>query len=86
MQSSQFTAMLIYRANSKIARGSQRNPVLKRRRRKEEGVEIGGRGWRGGSVVKSTDCSSEGPEFKSQQPCGGSQPFVMKSDTLFWCV
>jgi hypothetical protein len=28
-------------------------------------------GWRGGSVVKSTDCSSEGPEFKSQQPQGG---------------
>jgi hypothetical protein len=29
-------------------------------------------GWRDGSVVKSTDCSSEGPEFKSQQPHGGS--------------
>jgi hypothetical protein len=28
-------------------------------------------------VVKSTDCSSEGPEFKSQQPHGGSQPSVM---------
>jgi hypothetical protein len=31
-------------------------------------------------VVKSTDCSSEGPEFKSQQPHGGSQPSVMRSD------
>jgi hypothetical protein len=41
-----------------------------RKERKEEG-------WRDGSVVKSTDCSSRGPEFKSQQPCGGSQPFVM---------
>jgi hypothetical protein len=29
-------------------------------------------GWRDGSAVKSTDCSSEGPEFKSQQPHGGS--------------
>ena len=29
------------------------------------------RGWRDGSVVKSTDSSSEGPEFKSQQPHGG---------------
>jgi hypothetical protein len=29
-------------------------------------------GWRDGSVVKSTDCPSEGPEFKSQQPHGGS--------------
>jgi hypothetical protein len=38
--------------------------------------------WRDGSVVKSTDCSSEGPEFNSQQPHGGSQP----SDALFWCV
>jgi hypothetical protein len=31
-------------------------------------------GWRDGSVVKSTDCSSKGPEFISQQPHGGSQP------------
>jgi hypothetical protein len=41
-------------------------------------------GWRDGSGVKSTDCSSEGPEFKSQQPHGGSQPPVMRSDALFW--
>ena len=50
--------------------------VLKRR---EEG-------WRDGSVSKSTDCSSRGPEFNSQQPHGGSQPSVMGSDALFWCV
>ena len=25
-------------------------------------------GWGDGSAVKSTDCSSEGPEFKFQQP------------------
>jgi hypothetical protein len=43
-------------------------------------------GWRDGSTVKSTDCSSEGPEFKSQQPHGGSQPSLMRSDALFWCV
>jgi hypothetical protein len=36
--------------------------------------------------VKSTDCSSKGPEFKSQQPHGGSQPSVMRSDALFWSV
>jgi hypothetical protein len=42
--------------------------------------------WRGGSEVKSTDCSSRGPEFKSQQSHGGSQPSVMESDALFWCV
>ena len=28
-------------------------------------------GWRDGSVAKSTDCSSRGPEFSSQQPHGG---------------
>jgi hypothetical protein len=41
-------------------------------------------GWRDSSVVKSTGCSSRGPEFNSQQPHGGSQPSVMGSDTLFW--
>jgi hypothetical protein len=43
-------------------------------------------GWKGGSAVKSTGCSSRSPEFKSQQPHGGSQPFLMRSDTLFWGV
>ena len=43
-------------------------------------------GWRDGSAVKSIDCSSKGPEFKSQQPHGGSQPFVMRSDALFWRI
>ena len=28
-------------------------------------------------MVKSTDRSTEGPEFKSQQPHGGAQPSVM---------
>jgi hypothetical protein len=31
-------------------------------------------GWRDGSVVKSTDNSSRGLEFNSQQPHGCSQP------------
>jgi len=44
------------------------------------------RGWRDGSVVKSTDCSSRGPEFNSQQPHGGSQPSVIESNAFFWCV
>jgi hypothetical protein len=43
-------------------------------------------GWRDGPVVKSTDCSSRGPEFKSQQPHDGSQLFVMPSDTRSWGV
>ena len=40
------------------------------------------KGWRNGSEVKSTDCSSRGPEFNSQQPYGGSQPSVMRSNGL----
>jgi hypothetical protein len=36
--------------------------------------------------VRAPDCSSEGQEFKSQQPHGGSQPSVTRSDSLFWSV
>jgi hypothetical protein len=32
-------------------------------------------------VGKNTDCSSKGPEFKSQEPHGGSQPSVMGSSS-----
>jgi hypothetical protein len=34
------------------------------------GLEITCWVWRHGSAVKSTDCSSRGPEFNSQQPHG----------------
>jgi hypothetical protein len=30
--------------------------------------------------IKEPECSSEGPGFKSQQPHGGSQPSIMRSD------
>jgi hypothetical protein len=36
--------------------------------------------------VRAPDCSSEGQEFKSQQPHGGSQPSETRSDSLFWSV
>jgi hypothetical protein len=52
----------------------------KKKKRKKAG------GCRDGSTVKSTGCSSRGPEFKSQQAHGGSQPSVSGSDALFWCV
>jgi hypothetical protein len=42
--------------------------------------------WRDGSVVKSTDCSSRGPEFNFQQSRGGAQTSLMGSNALFWCV
>ena len=41
-------------------------------------------GRRDGSEVKSTGCSSRGPEFNSQQPHGGSQPPVMRYGAIFW--
>jgi hypothetical protein len=45
-----------------------------------ESKEMGFGGWRDGLAVKSTDCSSRGPEFSSQQPYGSSQPSVMGSE------
>jgi hypothetical protein len=44
------------------------------------------KGWRDGSVIKSTDYSSRGPEFNYQQPHGGLQTSVMGSDAIFLCV
>ena len=39
--------------------------------------------WGGdGLAVKSTNCSPRGPEFKSQQPHGGSQPSAMGSSVM----
>ena len=54
---------------------------------KEGNTEQLGAGWRGGSVVKSSDYPSRGPEFNSRQPRGGgSQPSGMESDAPLWCV
>jgi hypothetical protein len=41
------------------------------------------KGLEDGSKIKSTDCSSEVLKFKFQQPHGGSQPSVMRSEALF---
>ena len=49
-------------------------------------LERRSRGWRDGSAVRSTGCSSRGPEFNSQQPHGGSQSSIMGSDALFWPI
>jgi hypothetical protein len=43
-------------------------------------IKIPFAGWRDGSAVKSTDYSSRGPQFNSQQPHSGSQPSIMGSD------
>jgi hypothetical protein len=44
------------------------------------------KGWQDGSAGKTTDCSSKGPEFKSQPPHDGSQPLITRSDSLFRCI
>jgi len=36
--------------------------------------------------LRAPDCSSRGHEFNSQQPDGGSQPSVKRSNALFWCI
>ncbi|EDL92699.1 rCG63222 [Rattus norvegicus] len=36
--------------------------------------------------LRAPDCSSRGHELNSQQPHGGSQPSVKRSDSLFWCI
>jgi hypothetical protein len=60
-------------------------PALRRQRQADFWVR-GQPGLQSEFQEKNTDCSSKGPEFNSQQPHGGSQPSVMRSDALFWCV
>jgi hypothetical protein len=42
----------------------QSSTLVKEELRKNKKTKVAERGWRDGSVVKSTDCSSRGPEFK----------------------
>jgi hypothetical protein len=78
---SEFEASLVYRVSSRTAKGTQRNPVLenktKQKGKRKKMKRHQNLGCRDGSLAKSTDCSSKGPEFKSQHPHGGSQPSVM---------
>jgi hypothetical protein len=82
---SEFKASLIYRVSSRTARTTQRNPVLKNKNKNKKKKQKNKKrererdfwGWRDGSGVKSTDCSSRCPEFNSQGPHSGSQPSVI---------
>jgi hypothetical protein len=58
----------------------------KRKKEKEKKKRNTSGGWGDSLVAKSTDCSSRGPEFNSQQPHGSSQPSVMGSNAVFWSV
>jgi hypothetical protein len=62
---SEFKASLVYKVSSRTARATQRNPVSKKT--KQNKTKHKSMGWRDGSVVKRTDCSSRGPEFNFQQ-------------------
>jgi hypothetical protein len=68
--------------------GICRETVSEKKEKKEgrkDGRKEEERGEKRG-LERCTDCSSRGPEFHFQQPHGGSQPSVMESDALFWCV
>jgi hypothetical protein len=62
----------------------KQNKTKQKKKNKNKKQKTKERGRRDGLVVKSTDCSSKGPEFKSQHLHGGSQSSVMGSDDLFW--
>jgi hypothetical protein len=68
--------MQICNEKEQAKQGKIQNVPLRRKGEPESVTED----WRDGSEVKSTDCSSRGPEFNSQQPHDGSQPSVMGSD------
>jgi hypothetical protein len=64
----------------------QKTKSTEGKQNKQITTKISFSGWQDGSAGKSTDCSSKGPEFKSQQPHGVSQPPVMRSDALLWYI
>jgi hypothetical protein len=80
----EFEASLVYRVSFRTARATQRDPVLKKQRKKDSEYvatkyflrkafkicEVWG--WRDCSVVKSTYWSCRGPRISFQHPHGGS--------------
>jgi hypothetical protein len=80
------------RLGSKLTQMIHKSPLhgpcrlLDKEKYRKQPAKGWGWGWRDGSAVKSPDCSSKGCELKSQKLHDGSQPSVMRSDTLFWDV
>jgi hypothetical protein len=68
-------ASLEYRVSSRTAEKT----LSEGEKKKEKNYRIKSEIWGLGDVseVKSTDCSSRGPEFNAQQPHGGSQLSIM---------
>jgi hypothetical protein len=74
----------------RVGRDGRKEGVREGKKEGKEGgrgrKEGGGEGKEKKGLERCTDCSYQGPEFKSQQPHGGSQPSVTKSDALYWSV
>ena len=60
-----------------------KNKIKEREKRKKVGERAGKMAQH---LRAHIDCPSRGLEFNSQQPRDGSQPSVMASDALSWCV
>jgi hypothetical protein len=61
-------------------------PEVTKEGEQRQGIKAQSRAGEMAQQVRAPDCSSEDPEFKSQQPHGGSQPSLTRSDSLFWYV
>jgi hypothetical protein len=74
--------------SSRTVRAIQRNPVSKNKTKqnKTKTERKKRNGYKKATEGLEHDCSSRGPELNSQQPHSVSQPSVMGSDALSWCV
>jgi hypothetical protein len=70
-----FKASLVYRGECYHRQGRLNEETLSLKIKPRAGEMAHG--------LRALTIQDKGPEFKSQQPCGGSQPSVMRSDALF---
>jgi hypothetical protein len=68
-QISEFEASLVYRVSSRTARVNRKTLSQKQNKTKHQTNKQTNNN-------KNTNGSSRGPEFNSQQPHGGSQPYL----------
>jgi hypothetical protein len=79
---SEFKASLVYRVSSRTARATQRNPVSRNKTRKEKKRKEKKRKEK--KRVEIADCSEVLSSTASKHMV--SQPSIIGSDALFWCV
>jgi hypothetical protein len=88
-------ASLVYRVSSRTTTTTQKNPASKTKNLKQTNKQTKTKKPGAGemaqwlreptALLKVLSSNPRGPEFKSQQPHGGSQPSVMRSDA-FWFI